>query len=378
MNIIIYNPNSFGGNYEYAKALCKAYQEQDAVKDVKLIMPSNAKATDKAITHLLLPDIAPYKNKWLKKIYFVYRSFVNPLRFYRFLKKSDNAIVIFNDFDQLTSFYWARFFASIKKKFLFSVILHDPDRDKYLPFRWMSVASMKKVMKIMDIAFYHGYLPSKEYYQNDSRKVEVPHGIFDPVAPDAAFTKKIGEQRSGTCLIGMLGNIREEKNYELVLDAMPHLPECQLLVAGSKSSSVTPVERYKQKIADLNLATQVIWIEKFLEEDELHAAIAACDIIIMYYSESFQSQSGILNLIAPYKKKLLVSDTPSALQKAVALHRLALLVAPGNKNEFVKGVRTLINMDQNTFDNGWESYIATASWKTHVNIAVANFEQSTA
>lgn len=378
MRIIIYNPNSFGGNHEYAKALCIAYRNNKAVTSTALLMPANSPAVDEDISHMLLDDIGPYRNKWLKKIYFVYRSFINPLRLYRFLKKSDNSFVIFNDFDQLTSFYWTGLFRSLKKKHFFGVVLHDPDRDKYLPVKWMSSSSMRKLMKLMDIAFYHGYLPQKPYYENGCKKVEVPHGIFSPVTPNAAFTQSLQSKKKRPYLLGMLGNIREEKNYELVLEAMRELPDCQLLVTGAKANSNVPVQRYRQKITDLKLEEQVIWIERFLEEDELHAAISECDVIIMYYSPSFQSQSGILNTIAPYRKKLLVSDTPSALQKTIVSHNLALLVPPENKEEFVKNLKLLVTMDPAAFNKGWKTYAEAASWERHVNIAITNFRQMAA
>src|ERR1700754_569789 len=121
MRIIIYNINSFGGNHEYAKALGEAYHRHESVSETVLLMPKNSKARASYIDHLLLPDIAPSKNKILRRLYFVYRSFINPLRLVRYLRKHPGAFVIFNDYDQLTSFFWSPMVKRLKKKHAFAV-----------------------------------------------------------------------------------------------------------------------------------------------------------------------------------------------------------------------------------------------------------------
>lgn len=375
MEIIIYNINSFGGNYEYSKAILSAYQKHTEISKVTLLMPDNSPANGPNITHLLMTDAPPFKNKLLRKFHFIYRSIINPLRLVRYLKKSDPAVVIFNDFDQLTSLVWYRWFKALKSRHIFAVILHDPDRDKYLPLRGLSVATMEKVMSFMDVAFYHGYLPDKPYYQNDCISVAIPHGIYPPVELNQDFLQYINQQKKQKNLIGILGNIRDEKNYDFIIEALVELPDCQLLVAGSKSSANVPIEEYKQKINDLGLQDRVIWIERFLSENELNTAIVVCDIILLYYKVSFTSQSGILNSIAPYKKKILVTDTPSALQQVVNKHHLGMLVAPDNKEKFIRSIKLLTNMDTDAFDSGWISYEEGASWKKNIDIAIETFKQ---
>lgn len=372
--IVIYNPNSFGGNHEYAIALSKAYGEHESVISVALLMPLNSNAQGNHILKILLPDVSPLKNSLLKKLYFVYRSFVNPLRLYKLLRRSSTSVVIFNDFDQITAFFWSRLIASLKRKHLLAVILHDPDRDQYSPYHWLSVKTMQSVMRVMDIGFYHGILPAKPYYANKCLKVEIPHGIFDAVPIDSNFKNTLLSKKKDSILLGVLGNIREEKNYDLILDSMQSLSDCQLLIAGQKANSRVPVERYRRKILKLGGEDKVVWVEKFLDESELHAAITACDIIVMYYSKTFQSQSGILNVIAPYRKKLLISDTGSALQKAVASFNLGVIVPADDKNEFIKGIELLKTMDSSRFESGWNEYSKYANWSSHADIAISKFK----
>jgi glycosyltransferase involved in cell wall biosynthesis len=372
MNLIIYNPFSFGGNYDYIKALSKAYIQHPDINNVTLVMPVNASAN---VGHhrILLADQVRSENRIIKKLYFLYRSFINPLKFYYYLRSQEKGIVIFNDYDQLSSFFWVPFFKTLKKKFIFSIILHDPDRDNYLPFRSFSAFTMKRVMSIMDVAFYHSMLPQKEYYEGNFAKVAVPHGIYEGFTADKFLETIIKNQKSSDCLLTILGNIREEKNYELAIRALVDLPGFKLLIAGAKANSAVPVDRYRQLVIDLGLTNRVIFIEKFLSDPELHAVISASDIILLYYSASFTSQSGILNLIAPYKKKILVSDTPSALTQEVKRYSIGEVVPADDLNSLVAGLRSLSAMEVSK--TSWDDYIAEASWLRNVDIAINTFKQ---
>jgi len=376
-NIIIYNINSFGGNHSYATHLFQAYKANEATNKVQLIMPANSGCSaGEDVQKILLADTLNSTGKIGRKLYFLYRSFVNPLRLYRFLKKEPPSIVIFNDYDQVSSFYWVRLFRKLKPRHYFAVILHDPDRDRYLPLRSLAVSSMNKVMSLMDIAFFHGYLPDKPYYQSSNiRKVNVPHGIYPAGENDQAFAALIAAARNKPFLLGILGNIRDEKNYEVVLEALTALPDCQLLVAGAKASADVPVEKYRQKIADAGLESRVIWIERYLDDRELQTAINACDVILLYYKPSFTSQSGMLNAIAPYRKKLVVTDAPSSLQQVTAGYKLGVLVPPDNKNALVEAIQLLQSQQPDEYRLGWQRYEEGASWAAHVQIAIGSFKQ---
>lgn len=369
MKIIIYNPNSFGGNYKYAQELYIAYNKNSRVEQCTLILPANAgDEEDRYIKKNLLADVSNSSIKIIRKLYFVYRSFVNPFIFFFFLKRQPGSIVIFNDYDQLTSLFWVPFFRFFKKKHVFATVLHDPDRDAYLPTKWLSELTMKAVTSIMDVAFYHEYIPEKTYYPSGLKKIKVPHGIYPPHQIDKNFYDDLMSQKGDSYLIGILGNIRDEKNYVAVIETLPQLSNTKLLVAGNVANSSVPVSDYKQKIKDLNVSDQVIWVQKFLSEEELSAAIKACDVIVLYYKSTFTSQSGILNIIAPFKKKIIVSDVPCALREVVYRFGMGKIVG-FNNNDLVTAIDLLCE-GESKFDNNWNTYINYASWENHVNIVL--------
>ena len=123
--------------------------------------------------------------------YFLFRSIINPIIFFLYLV-NHRGNVVFNDFDQSTSFLWVPLVKLVKRKRIFSVVLHDPDRNGYFKSLSLSVKTMQKVMSVMDIAFYHEVLPDRPYYRKESKTsyIAVPHGLYDDSSP-YAFDKSV-------------------------------------------------------------------------------------------------------------------------------------------------------------------------------------------
>lgn len=351
--------------------LLKAYGCHHAVSSVAVILPKNAMVGENNhCNKILLSDIPKAKSTFLRRLHFVYRSFINPIRFFFWLQSQPDSVVIFNDFDQLTSFVWAPLLKRLKARHLFCVILHDPDRDSYFPSKVLSIASMKKVMSIMDIAFFHGYLPDKKYYDNKVLKVEIPHGVYGNIEIDSNFRNHLLSELGHRKLLGILGNIRDEKNYKLVFNILHDLPGYSLLIAGSPASSTVPIEEYKAIIDKKGLKGRVIWIQRFLDEQELNAAIQCCEIVLLYYKPSFTSQSGILNKIAPFAKKIVVSDVPSSLAYTVKKYRIGFVARPQSESDLIRVIQLSETVDSNDLSKAWDEYKEEASWSKHVEIAI--------
>ncbi len=373
MKVILYNVNSFGGNFEYALMLHPEYSRHPLVEQVTMVMPENAAFSEGRVIRILMTDKPAFKNKLLRKLHFVYRSFVNPLRFYRLLKNAEPSIVIFNDFEQLSAFWWSQLFMKLKAYHKFGVILHDPDRDRYFVNTWLSRYTMNKVMRLMDVAMYHGFLPDRSYYNSQALKVKVPHGIYPPGSYDNEFAAELKSAASGRSLLGVIGNIRREKSYDLIINSLPELQSFQLLVAGARSNSSVETADYLELIRQHNLNERVTWKERYLTDGEMNAAIDTCDIIILYYNASFVSQSGILNKIAPYRKKVIVSANSSSLNQTVVEFGLGMVVPQNNVAALAEGIRKLMLTDQEQINKGWERYIATASWERNVVLTLSAF-----
>nr|WP_319397839.1 glycosyltransferase [uncultured Carboxylicivirga sp.] len=368
MQIFIYNPNSKGGNYKYAQYTTNALAEKGA--HVTLILPKNSQPNNlttyspndlQTYRPILLSDQPNTTNTLLKKLYFFYRIFFNPIIFYRFLKKQPASKIIFNDFDQLTAIFWGPLFKKLKKKHKFSIVLHDPDRDAYPGGIKHTKRSMKAIMNVMDVAFFHEQLPEKIYYQNfPGYKQTIPHGIYPPAKLDEKLFEEINQFKQDSQLLVIPGNIRYEKNYQLIIKTLQNIPECKLLIAGAPSSSSVHIDELKKLSYEYKVDGRIFWLCRYLSESEFTSILEVSDLILLYYQQSFTSQSGILNQIAPLKKNVLISDTSSALTKLAKEFNLGTIAKADSAEFFVKGVKSAI-IDK-SYKQYWDNYLKYASW----------------
>ncbi|WP_165958224.1 glycosyltransferase [Segetibacter sp. 3557_3] len=290
------------------------------------------------------------------------------------MRNQPKSIVLFNDFDQPTANFWAPFF-KLFRSHRFAVILHDPDRDQFFPFKALSRFTMSSIMSFMDVAFYHGVLPDRPYYKGKFCKVKVPHGIYDNREFNQAFLEEILHQANGSAIVGVLGNIREEKNYEVIIESLKHLKHVKLLVAGQASNSGVSVGHYHELAAKFGVSEQIIWVDRYLDQHDFNAAIEACNIVLLYYKPSFTSQSGVLNSIATFHKMLIISNTESSLKDCVSAYNLGAIIPHSDVDQLTKTIVDLLEHNPKNLAQNWENYIREASWEKHVAIAVESYKQ---
>ncbi len=338
-------------------------------------MPENAAINEKNVEKMLCADICVSQNKLIRKAHFLYRVFVNPFIAFKYLKRQPSTVFIFNDYEQLSAFFWVPFFRLLKQKHSFAVILHDPDRDGFLSAKTLSEKTMKHFMSIIDVAFHHGFLPVKEYYNGKFLKIAVPHGIYDTIGMDMDMLKYLKEKAEGCSVMGIIGNIRDEKNYDAAINALTKLNNVKLLIAGKASNSSVSVDRYKEYAKERKVEHKIIWLETYLSQPAFNAVIEFCDIVLLYYKPSFTSQSGVLNSIAPFAKKLIISDSESSLKDCVVKYNLATIVANNDISGLTNAIIELLLQPADYGYSNWQEYIKDSSWEKHVSIALAGFRE---
>ena len=370
MRIIIYNSSSFGGCFDYGKALLSAYRKHPDVEHASWWVPQNVELDkDDAVRPMFLTDKPKSQSRILKQWHFLLRTILNPLLLLQRLSVQPPSVLIFNDFEQLSAGLWVPLFRWILgTKHRFVIVLHDPDRDAYPPSLLFTNWSMKTMMGLMDVAVFHDFLPDKIYYRNlpECTFLDLPHGFYPMPEPDPELlTELLKLESPGRIILTIPGNIREEKNYDLAIEALSRLPEHILIIAGSASNARVDIQQYKNLATRLGVSDRVIWIEKFLTEAELSAVIEICDVVVLNYAVSFTSQSGILNVVAPFRKELIVSDGPSSLASVLKKFKVGELVEPGSVDSLVEGLERL-SAEEAEVRNNWEDYLSYASWENHV------------
>ncbi len=368
--IAIYESSSRGGNYKYAIELYKACQRNKKIDSTILILPSGSSYSGFGLKKILLADKL-FKERIPGRIYFILRQLLNPFILFFWLLPRNGWIVLFNDFEQLSTPLWVPVYKLLLNKHTFGIYLHDPDRDAYPPLYAYSKFTMKLLTSLAEFSFYHGWLPEKPYYSNTRAKyIEVPHGLYEMTEADHEFTNHLKQFKGNSSLISILGNIRDEKNYEYAINVLVAIPDIKLLVAGSPSNSDVDVLKYKSMAQKLGVPGRIKWIEKYLSEPELSTLIGLSDIIWLYYKPTFNSHSGIFNNIAPYRKKVIISDINSSLTKLVQKYKCGELIPPNDQTSLEKGILRILN---NPDENRWDTYLEYASWDKNIEIVVKSF-----
>lgn len=371
LNVIIYNPNSIGGNFIYANCLFDEYTKRSGII-CNLILPKNAKLYNNVpgLFKILLSDVCLSKYKVLKRLYFIYRSCVNPILLFLFIARQKPSLVIFNDYDQISSIFWVPCFFPLKLKHKFAVILHDPDRDNYLKSKLLSQLTMSTVMRLMHYGLYHETLPERYYYKKGVIFSSIPHGVYhNNMKPDRELSEHMAKLKETKVICTILGNIRKEKNYELAIQSLQNTKNIHLVVAGKDANSGYSSSSLIELATTLGVEKKVTFILKYLTDEQISAVLDNTDVLLLNYSSSFSSQSGILNLAAPFKSNLVISKTNSALYKIARQYNLAKFVEADSLKDLQKLFQDL---DISGFGKKieWSDYIMHASWEKNVDITL--------
>jgi len=375
MHIIIYESSAFGGCYNYSIELLEHYSKHVDIESCKLIIPANASFKNENAKNILLNELK-IKNKIISRLYFLFRIFVNPFILFLYLLLQKPSIILLNDFEQLSAFVWVPVYRLFMRRHKFAIFLHDIDRDNYPPSYRFTKFSMRLIMNLCQYAFYHDYLPDKEYYRKTRAKYfSVPHGIYKKAEPDQTLLNQLQSFKSPkTFFFSMIGNIRHEKNYHLLIQSLTKFENIKLIIAGLASNSSVNINEFKIEAKKLNVENKIIWIEKYLSPHEISSIISLSDIIVLYYAKTFTSQSAILSQIAEFKKPVLASDTLSSMSQTVKKYGLGELADADSLDALVKTIDLMLHNDLAIYQNGWDNYLEIATWQNHIEIAVNAFK----
>jgi glycosyltransferase involved in cell wall biosynthesis len=179
------------------------------------------------------------------------------------------------------------------------------------------------------------------------------------------LTEQLTRFKSDGTLFAIIGNIRKEKNYELAIEALALLPKAKLVIAGSLANSEFKIADLQSLAEERKVNNRILWVIRYLDEHELASVITQSSCVILNYAASFASQSGILNMIAPFEKTLIVSDTASALTHLVKRFKLGVIIPADNSSALESAMEKVIKEGETT-NVQWKPFLQYASWEHHV------------
>lgn len=285
---------------------------------------------------------------------------------------------------------WLQFVASRISGAAYVAVLHDPVRDFMVGPRWWHDLSVRMAYWPLSAVFVHEVLPSAAAVPPRMVVREVPHGLY---AADAAATQSQSQVRirwgvSPDAVVFLsFGFIRDGKNLDLLIRALPENPPACLVVMGrvASASVCRPVSFYEELAIKFGVSDRVTFIEGYVSDGEVGSYLAAADAIAITYSSAFHSQSGVLNTVASAGKPVLASSGDSPLKESVLRFGLGVFVPPDDLNELTIGMGRVVEIIQarrggaplpdNAPALDWDGYRRCASWTTNANVILAAVRQ---
>ena len=183
----------------------------------------------------------------------------------------------------------------------------------------------------------------------DRRIAVIPHGVPDRpfLPPDAA---KPGFGLAGRKVLLTFGLLSPNKGIETMIEAMPAIraahPDALYVIAGATHPHLVrhEGERYRDGLralaARLGVEAGIVWLDRFLDQDELLDLIAAADVYVTPYLDLKQITSGTLAYAVALGKPVI--STPYHHAAEIVGEGNGRLVGPGETAAFAAAACELL------------------------------------
>jgi glycosyltransferase involved in cell wall biosynthesis len=367
--LLYFCPLSVGGIADYAHAQATAIAEQ-SVKVTVLCANDWAYPETSAYRQLReLPVLVPSHNvlRWHSRLRFIRHLITSYSRLRLVIRREGYQRVLMASYIEYLAPLWAPQLRSLSRSgVVFGAIVHDPVRDYVVGPLWWHRWSISEGYSFLREAFVHTDIDLGMGQDHPGlRSTVIPHGPYDFPEPTRSrhdIRDELSLPQNAIVLLSF-GHIRDGKNLDLLLKAMADIKSIFLVVAGSESSPGQKAASYYRKLADdLGIANRCRWLTKFIEPNVAANLFGGIDFVVLTYSSSFRSASGVLNVAAHFRKPVLVSCGESALGSAVERYRLGVRVEPDSAEALARGLGTLL--DTNLVSD-WDGYFRDHSWATN-------------
>jgi glycosyltransferase involved in cell wall biosynthesis len=284
----------------------------------------------------------------------------------RWITRHPCRILLLESYVEYFSPLWVGHLAAIRKRgVMIGANLHDPVRDYRIGPRWWHDWTVRLAYRDLSFGLCHQNLPKGAVVPGHLRIHTVPVGVYKSPPADS-------DQRSAREALGLppdkriilsFGFIRDNKNLDLFIRAMPSAGNVYLVVAGRhQSAKDRPVSHYMKIASECKVDMRTRFDSDFIPDEMIPLYFAACDVVLLTYGSNFHSQSGVLNVAACYRKPVLASSGESPLRDAVRNFHLGHFVDP----DCVAALRDALAAPLDPAACDWDGYFRYASWQTNI------------
>ena len=248
--------------------------------------------------------------------------------------------------------------------------LHDPVRDFQLGPAWWHRLSVRLAFDALDYVIVHqeelppGIVPASVAVHR------APMGIYDVRTPSASSgpSMKLHPEADARVLL-CFGHIRDNKNIDLLIAALPQFPQLRLVVAGPPAAGGQRPEVFYRDLARRSgVEERFRMVAEFIADEDVAAYFGEADWIALTYSASFRSQSAVLNVAARARKQVLASSGPGPMREVVERFGLGVFVEPDSLDAIARGLRELMERPPAP---DWEGYERYASWTANARAVMS-------
>ncbi|MGE5435633.1 MAG: glycosyltransferase [Syntrophothermus sp.] len=325
-----------GGNSLFISHLYEALEKHFDVKvfNYKLLYPS-----------ILFPGTTQYdqSNTVIKKA--PNERKVNSINPFNWIKVAND--IIKENPDLVVFDWWHPFFGPAH--FGISSLIKKKLRNKIL-FITENVVSheaniVDRTLTKLGLANSSGFLTLSEKVESEVKEFAKDKPIYLSELPIydcyiSESTKQFSKEKFGFTkenkVLLFFGYIRKYKGLDLLIKAIPMLlekyPEMRLLVVGE---SYDNPETYTSIIKELKLDDKVVFINKFVPNEDVEEYYAVSDLVVLPYRSA--TQSGILNVAYGFLKPVVVTNV-GGLIEFVDEGKTGVIVEPESSEKIAEGI----------------------------------------
>ena len=201
------------------------------------------------------------------------------------------------------------------------------------------------------------------YYVPREKIVMIPHGAPDlPFVETEYFQKELG--LVGRFVLLSFGLLNPGKGIELVLEALPEVvrnhPDLLYIILGKTHPEVAKHhgERYREGLQKLihenNLENNVLFVDKFVTNEELYSYISASDVYVTPYRSQEQITSGTLAYAVALGK--VVVSTPYWYAQEMLAENRGYLVPFNNPKAMAGTLNEIMSHREDMQKTRWAAY----------------------
>ena len=174
-------------------------------------------------------------------------------------------------------------------------------------------------------------------------------------------------------IIGYFGSFYKGRGINLIIQIAQRLGKYLFVIVGGSKDQVM---QYNKKVKDLDL--QNIIISEFIPNDEITKHLLSCDILLMPYQNVLKvAKNGkdTSRWMSPLKmfeymatRKPIISSNLQVLKEILINRRNAILVEPGDVNQWVFAIKEIANDSvlRNYISNNAYDDVKKYSWNNRV------------